>query len=177
MTLANEPSSIATDWPAALTDPRNGVLVVVTARGDSVEVSQRPMIDAEGQTSREWRPVDTDDGIAVTRVSPFPRPYDGSTSYRVLRDGRLEARDMPWSIFYEELVDQPLPIGYPRGRPNELGDQAARFAAQNVLGELGLSTAQVSVRAPWVGRLPNGGDGQKARRARARRRRRRPRAG
>ena len=162
MTLANEPSSIATDWPAALTDPRNGVLVVVAARGDSVEVSQRPMIDAEGQTSREWRPVETDDGIAVTRVSPFPRPYDGSTSYRVLRDGQLEARDMPWSIFYEELIDQPLPIEYPRGRPGELGDQAARFAAANVLGDLGLSTAQVTVRAPWVGTLPNGGEGQAA---------------
>jgi len=162
MTLATEPSSIATDWPAALTDPRNGVLVVVAAPGDQVEVSQRPFIDADARTSREWRPVETDDGIAVTRVSPFPRPYDGSTSYRVLRDGRLEARDMPWSVFYEELADQPLPIEYPRGRPGELGDQAARFAAANVLGELGLSTAQVSVRAPWVGTLPNGGDGQAA---------------
>jgi hypothetical protein len=162
MTLANEPSTISTDWPAALTDPRNGVLVVVAAPGDAIEVSQRPMIDAEGQTSREWRPVETDDGIAVTRVSPFPRPYDGSTSYRVLRDGRLEARDMPWSIFYEELVDQPLPIEYPRGRPGELGDQAARFAATNVLGELGLSTAQATVTAPWVGPLPNGGDSQAA---------------
>jgi hypothetical protein len=80
----------------------------------------------------------------------------------VLRDGRTEARDMPWSIFYEELVDQPLPIEYPRGRPGELGDQAARFAATNVLGELGVSTAQVTVSAPWVGTLPNGGDGQAA---------------
>jgi hypothetical protein len=162
MTLANEPSSIATDWPVALTDPRNGVLVVVAAPGDSVEVSQRPMIDAEGRTSREWRPVETVDGVAVTRVSPFPRPYDGSTSYRVLRDGRLEARDMPWSIFYEDLADQPLPIEYPRGRPGELGEQAARFAVATVLGELGLSTAQVTVAAPWVGGIPSSGVGEAA---------------
>ena len=162
MTLANEPSTVATDWPAALTDPRNGVLVVVAAPGDSVEVSQRPTIDAEGQTSREWRPVETENGVAVTRVSPYPRAYDGSTSYRVLRDGRLEARDMPWSVVHEGLDDQSLPIDYPSGRPGELGDRAARSAAATVLAELGLSTAQVSVRAPWVGALPDGGDAQAA---------------
>lgn len=162
MTPATEPSSIATDWPLGLTDPRNGVLVVVAAPGDEVEVSQRPLIDAEGATSREWRPVETEDGIAVTRVSPFPRASDSSTSYRVLRDGRLEARAMPWSIFYEDLAEQPVPIQYPRGRPSALGEQAAQFAASAVLGELGLSPAQATVTAPWVGSVPEGGVAQAA---------------
>lgn len=156
MTLASGPNGIAGDWPVALTDPRSGVLVVVARPGDGVEVSQRPMVDAEGQTTREWRRVETDDGVAVTRVSPFPRAYDGSTSFRVVRGDRLEARDMPWSVVDEGLVEQPLPIEYPRGRPNALGERAAQFAAANVLGELGLSPAQVTITAQWVGSVPTG---------------------
>jgi hypothetical protein len=161
MTLASGPMSIATDWPIALTDPRNGVLVVVAAPGDVVEVSRRPEIGADGSTTREWRPVETDDGIAITSVSAFPRPYDGSTSYRVLRNGRTEARDMPWSIYSEELSED-LTIEYPRGRPSELGEQAARFAAQNVVSELGLSAPQVQITAQWVGPVPPGEVGQAA---------------
>lgn len=156
MTLASGPNGVASDWPVALTDPRNGVLVVVAAPGDTVEVSPRPLIDADGRTSREWRPVDTVDGIAVTRVSPFPRGQDGSTSYRVMREGRLEARDMPWSVVDEGLLAQPVPIAYPRGRPDPLGEQAAQFAAGSVLGELGLSAPQVTVTAQWVGSVPIG---------------------
>jgi hypothetical protein len=156
MTPATGPNGIAGDWPVALTDPRSGVLVVVAAPGDTVEVSQRPLIDADGRTTREWRPVETDDGVAVTRVSPFPRPYDGSTSYRVMRGGRLEARDMPWSVLDQTLEEQLLPIEYPRGRPNALGEQAAQFAASSVLSELGLSPAQVTVTAQWVGSVPSG---------------------
>ncbi len=162
MTLAIEPSSIAADLPVALTDPRSGVLVVVAAPGDAVEVSDRPLVDRDGRTTREWRPVETVAGIAVTRIAPFPRGHDGSTSYRVLRDGQNTARDMPWSILHEDLLDQPLPIRYPRGEPSALGGRAARYAAANVLSELGLSAGQVMVTAPWVGSIPPGGVGQAA---------------
>jgi hypothetical protein len=161
MTLASGPNSIATDWPVALTDPRTGALVVVAAPGNEVEVSHRPLIDADGRTSRQWRQVETDDGVAVTRISPFPRAYDGSTSYRVLRGGRLEARDVPWSLHAEDLGEE-LPVEYPRGRPSELGEQAARYAAENVLQELGLSGSDVTITAQWVGGVPADERGQAA---------------
>lgn len=161
MVLRAGPSGFATDWPLAATDTRTGALVVVAAPGDVVEVSERPEIAADGSTSREWREVETVDGIAITRVPPFPRSHDLSTSYRVLRDGRTEARDMPWWF----ATDQPgpvVPIEYRRGTPSELGQQAARSAAEHVLAELGLSPAQVDVTAEWVGSVPAGQAGQAA---------------
>jgi hypothetical protein len=161
MTLRSGPNPIAPDWPVAVTEPRTGALVVVAAPGDVVEVSERPEIAADGSTTREWKEVETVDGIAITRVSPFLRPYDGSTSYRVLRAGRTEARDMPWS-FASDQPEVRLPIEYPRGRPTELGEEAARFAAEHVLAELGLSSAQVEITAQWVGSVPTGDAGQAA---------------
>ncbi|WP_324273347.1 SigE family RNA polymerase sigma factor [Blastococcus brunescens] len=92
----------------------------------------------------------------------LPRAYDGSTSYRVLRDGQVQARDMPWSLPDPEHVDQPPPIEYPRGRPDALGERAAWFAVAYVLDELGLPPAQTTVTAQWVGRLPSGPAGQAA---------------
>jgi hypothetical protein len=153
MTLRSSPTGIAPDWPMAVTDPRTGAVVVVAAPGDVVEVSERPQIDADGSTTRTWREVDTVDGIAITRVPPSLWPYDASTSYRVLRDGLTEARDMPWS-FFSDQPSIPLPIEYPRGRPSENGEQAAQSTAQNMLAELGLSPAQVEITAQWVGGVP-----------------------
>ncbi|TFV65939.1 UNVERIFIED_ORG: hypothetical protein E4P37_08310 [Bacillus sp. AZ43] len=161
MAMVLEPSTVATDWPLALTDPRNGALVVVAAPGDVVEVSRRPQIGADGETTREWLELDTEDGIAIAQVSPFPRPYDGSTSYRVMRQGRIEARDMPWSIPRDD-AGQAATVSYPRGRPSELGERVAGYAVERVLAELGLSAAEVRVSAPWVGPVPAGGPGQAA---------------
>jgi hypothetical protein len=161
MNLRSGPSIISPAWPLAITDPRTGALVVVAAPGDVVEVSERPEVDADGSTTREWTEVETVDGIAITRVSPFVRPYDASTSYRVLRNGRIEARDMPWS-FRSEQPAPSAPIAYPRGRPSEVGQQVAAYAAEHVLAELGLSPAQVEITAQWVGSVPAGGAGQAA---------------
>lgn len=161
MTLRSGPNGFGPDWPLAVTDPRTGAVVVVAAPGDVVEVSARPEIGADGRTKREWQEVETVDGIAITRVSPFLRSYDASTSYRVLHDGRTEARDMPWSFFSDQPAT-PVPIEYPRGRPSEVGEQAARYAAEHVLGELGLSPAQVEITAQWVGSVPAGDAGQAA---------------
>jgi hypothetical protein len=162
MTLRSGPNGIAPDWPVAATDPRTGDLVVVAAPGDVIEVSERPVIAADGSTSREWQEPATVDGVAVTRVSPFVRPYDASTSFRVLRDGRTEVRDVPWSFDPGTIPTRPLPVEFPRGRPSELGERAARDAAESVLAELGLSPAQVQIAAQWVGSVPAGEAGQAA---------------
>jgi hypothetical protein len=161
MTLRNSPSGIPPDWPMAMTDPRTGAVVVVAAPGDVVKVSERPRLEANGGITREWREVETVDGIAITRVSPSRHFYDASTSYRVLRHGRTEARAMPWS-FVSDQPGAPVPIEYPRGRPSEGGEQAAQNAAQNILAELGLSPAEVEITAPWVGSLAPGDAGQAA---------------
>ncbi len=161
LTIGGGPGSIAPDWPLALTDPRTGTLVVVAARGDVVEVSERPEIAADGSTAREWRTVDTEDGVAVTRVPPSELGYDAATSFRLLRDGRIRARDAPWNV----LRDEPwpdVPIDYPRGRPAEVGERVAGHAAQSVLLELGRAPADVAVAAQWVGSVPAGGEGQAA---------------
>jgi hypothetical protein len=161
MTSAVGPYPVGTDWPLALTDPRTGALVVVAAPGDEVEVSERPLIDADGRTSREWRQLDAEDGVAVTRIPPVPRAVDASTSYRVLRGGRLQARDTPWSLFAGEPGAE-LSVGYLRGPPGELGELAARYAAEGVLRELGLPGGQVTITAQWVGSVPAGGAGRAA---------------
>jgi hypothetical protein len=161
MTMRLGPGGIGPDWPLAATDPRTGALVVVAAAGDVVQVSDGPEIGRDGSTTREWREVETVDGIAVTQVAAAPRPFDAATSYRVLRDGRIEARDMPWS-FVTDQPPTPVPVQYPRGRPSEVGERAARFAAEHVLAEVGLSPAQVEVTAQWVGSVPAGEAGQAA---------------
>jgi hypothetical protein len=161
MTMRTLPNGISTDWPIAVTDPRTGFLVIVAAPGDVVEVSERPDITADGSTTREWQQVETVDGIAITRVSPFLASYDASTSYRVLRNGRIEARGMPWS-FAADQPSEPLPIEYPRGRPSGLGERAARLAAEHVLAELRLSAGQVDITAHWVGDVPGADGGQAA---------------
>lgn len=162
MTSVIGPQAVAGDWPVGLSDPRSGTLVVVAAPGDDVEVSRRPLVGADGRTSRDWRPVPTDDGVAVTQTLPLPRAYDGSTSYRVLRDGQIQARDMPWSLPAPELVDQPPAIDYPRGRPDALGERVAWYAVAHALNELGLPPAQTTVTAQWVGSLPSGPAGRAA---------------
>jgi hypothetical protein len=161
MRLRSGPSAIVSDWPLAAVDPRTGALVVVAAPGDVVEVSERPEIAADGNTTRTWQEVETVDGIAITRMPPSLQPYDAATSYRVLRNGRTEARDMPWSFASEE-PGVPVPVEYPRGRPSALGEQAANIAAQHALAELGLDPDQVEITAQWVGSVPAGDVGQAA---------------
>jgi hypothetical protein len=68
---------------------------------------------------------------------------------------------MPWSLHSEEPA-VPVPVEYPRGRPSALGEQAAGFAAQHVLAELGLQPAEVEITAQWVGSVPAGDIGQAA---------------
>ena len=161
MQLRSGPSAIARDWPLAVTDPRSGALVVVASPGDVVEVSERPEIRADGTTTRAWQEVETVDGVAVTRVSPSGWSYDASTSYRVLRNGRTEARDMPWS-FPSAEPSPPVPVQFPRGRPSAFGEQAAGFAAEHIVAELGLSPDEVEITAQWVGSVPAGDGGQAA---------------
>ncbi len=161
LTLAGGPSSIPSDWPAALSDPRTGTLVVVTAPGDVVEVSERPEIASDGSTSRTYRKTRTEDGVAVTRLRPSELSSSGGVSFRVHRGDRTVARTSPWSVT-PGTPPSPVPIDYPRGQPSALGATAAEYAAERVLVEVGLPLEDVDVTAQWVGNVPSTGAGAAA---------------
>jgi hypothetical protein len=147
MSLASYPYGLVYDHVPAFLDPRSGTLVVLAAPGDSVEVSQRPDIDADGRDSRAWVPVDTTDGIGVARLAPAEIPWVWSVVYRVHREGRATLSMSPdiGIVSMDEEVPQ-LGIDFP-GPPSEEGRLAAGYAAMAVLSTTGLSLAEVDITA------------------------------
>ena len=154
MTLASYPYGIAPGVVPALLDPRTGTLVVVAAAGDSVEVSQRVDIDADGQDSRSWTPVELDHGIGVAQLDPVGLPWTWATVFRVQRDGRQTITSSPDGILLplqEQVLD--LDIEFPR-TPTEEERNAAEWAAQAALGATGLSPGEVATTAQALVPVP-----------------------
>jgi hypothetical protein len=157
---AIDPVTIKPSWPTELLDPATGVLVIVAAPGDELELSERPQVAADGSMTREFRGLGTTEGIAVTELPTTGLPYGTAARYRVARDTsdipitpRTIARDAPgWT----------LPIDHPRGDPEEPGRTAAGYAAERVLAGIGLPVDEVEVTAQWVGDVPAHGPGQAA---------------
>ncbi|WP_324273458.1 hypothetical protein [Blastococcus brunescens] len=84
------------------------VLVVLTAPDDAVELSPRVEVGADGSVARDFAPVETDDGVAVTGVDR-PTVHGSAGLYRVLRDGAVvESRPVPVSFGGEHVWDPPL---------------------------------------------------------------------
>ena len=157
---AVDPVTIKPSWPTELLDPATGVLVIVAAPADDLELSERPQVAADGSMTREFRRLGTTDGIAVTELPTTGLPNSTAARYRVARDAsdipitpRTIARDAPgWT----------LPIDHPRGEPGEPGRTAAGYAAERVLAGIGLPVGEVEVTAQWVGDVPAHGPGQAA---------------
>ncbi len=154
MTLGSYPYGIAPGSVPALLDPRTGTMVVVAAPHDSVEVSQRVDIDAQGQESRTWTPVEMDDGIGVARLDPVDLPWTWSTTFRVLRDDRETISSSPDGLFVRfEPLELDLAIEFPRSAAEE-ERLAAQWAAMAVLGVTGLSPDDVEMTAQALVPLP-----------------------
>lgn len=152
--LGNVPYGISPTLPMALWEPATGQLVVVTAPGDVVEVSERPQIDAAGVASRSYRPVDTDDGVAVLRLPPSEAPYGGAVSYRVLREGALVVRSWPEPLTGPDPPPgPPPPVVYPRGTPSAAAQEAATGIVRDVLAVTGLQRSEVRAAALWAGEV------------------------
>ncbi|UOY02056.1 hypothetical protein [Blastococcus sp. PRF04-17] len=162
MRPATEPTTLEAGWPSALLDPDAGLLVVVAAQDDVVEVSERPEIAADGSISREFRPVRTDEGIAVVRLTERGLPFGGALAFRA-RNGGPDGEPMSsWSMTVLDGTWGEVAIDYPRGTPDATGRQAAEYAAERVLREVGLPREDVEVAAQWVGSVPAEGSGQAA---------------
>lgn len=155
MTLGSYPYGITPGMVPGRLDPRTGTLVVVAAPGDTIEVSQRVDIDAEGQDSRSWATVETDDGIAVARLDPVDLPWTWSTVYRVLRSGQRTTSASPDGtiIAPEEQVPE-LDVDFPRP-PSEEGRLAALYAATGLLSMTGLSPEEVDISALALVAVPS----------------------
>ncbi len=132
--------------------PGPATLVVVTARGDAVEVSPRLQVGPRGTVSRTYEPVPADDGLAVTTVPVTSR--GAGTSVRVVRDGQAVHRGAasapnPAGRAAEVPSLQPLrPVGAlppPRLVAEALTEVAVPLGAEPAALEPGLL---------WSGTLP-----------------------
>jgi hypothetical protein len=149
--------------PAVL-DPLSGTLVVVAAPGDSVEVSERVEVDADGADSRTWTPVEVTDGIAVGRLDPVDLAWTWAVNYRIFRDEGLVSTAPPDGLLTSMVSPSELPdlgIDFPGGTPDEEGRRAAQWAAFIGLSALGAPTDDTDVTARVVQRVP-GGEGSVA---------------
>lgn len=164
MTVADVPHGIDASLPVARVDATTGALVVVALRGDAVEVSRRPEVDADAAVSRTWEPVETVDGVAVVDL-----PDDGTATppallYRVLRDGAVAVEGGPEGAGTFEPQSQ-VPVEWLRGQPgSSLAGAAGQVPnhAQQVLYALGLTADDVRFAVAWAGALPAVDDGTAA---------------
>ncbi|NEK58862.1 hypothetical protein GCU56_13390 [Geodermatophilus sabuli] len=160
MRLRGVPRGVAGDRPAALLDPLAGALVVLGAPGDVVEVSDHPVVSADGRVSRSYRPVAAPDGVAVVALPPAELPSVSAVAYQVVRDGALLIRTEP-DPFPDPAAPPPppVPIDYRRGLPSATGAQVAQRVAAGIVAQVGLPRTAVQVAAPWVGDVPQDGPG------------------
>ncbi|MCW2579581.1 MAG: hypothetical protein JWR82_1182 [Blastococcus sp.] len=156
MTIAGGVNLVPANWTPALLDPTTGTLLVVATPGEQVEVSEGPEIAADGSGSRDYRQVETTDGIAVVRL-PTRGHSDWASTLRVVRQGRPQSVQFPWPVSEPDSAVPDISIGFPRGEPSPTGREAAAWTAEQVLAEVGLPSTEVEVVAQWVGPMPGSG--------------------
>lgn len=129
------------------------MLVVLVAPGDTVELSPRIEVGADGSVACEFAPVETGDGVAVTEVDR-PTPYRSPGLYRVLRDGAVvESRPVPVSSGSEYVGDPPVPAPLdPAGE--EPVAETVDLALQGALAQAGVTQEQVRLDLLFSGPLP-----------------------
>jgi hypothetical protein len=160
LALQAPPIPVAPAGPVALLDQRTGTLVVVTVPGDVVEVSERPQVASDGTVFRTFRRLSAVDGIAVGRLRPSDVPVTGAAVYRVLRNGRTVAQDLPWTVGNRPGAALPVPIDHPRGPPSPAAELVVLRSAERLLAQLGLARHEITVTALWTGAVPGPGPEQ-----------------
>ena len=114
------------------------VLLGRAAPGDTVEYSARVVVGADGSVVREFAPVETHDGVAVTGVDR-PTVHGSAGLYRVLRDGSVvESRPLPVNFGGEHVWDPPVltPLDPAAEEPVP---EAVDIALEGVLAQTGLT--------------------------------------
>lgn len=155
------PNWVPADWTAVVLDPATGTLLVLPAPGDRVELSERPEIAADGSSAREYRLLETTDGVSLTSMRATGA-YNWAAVYRLIRDGRPQSALHPWPLSSPEVAMPQIAVDFPRGTPSPTGATAAGWAAERILGEIGLRPSEVEVTAQWVGTVPVQGPGEVA---------------
>ncbi|MBB3675390.1 hypothetical protein FHX36_001125 [Modestobacter versicolor] len=146
--------------PVSLADPSTGALVVVGAPGDTVAVSERPEVTADGSLARETTDVPAPDGVAVAALTPLPGAPQSAVRVEVERDGRRVDVAPPVLLTPDGADRAVLPEGTrlrPAPRP-AVGDSAVAVRLATVLGQLGQSPATAQVTTLWAGDLPGPND-------------------
>ena len=148
------PQDLGPYRPASLLvgGPGPATLVVVTARGDEVDVSPRLQVGPRGTVARTYEPVPADDGLAVTVV---PTTTAGSgTSIRVLRDGQPVYRaGVAAPALPAGPVDVP-PLDPLRPAAARPADRLVTEALTEVAVPLGVEPAALEPQLLWSGSLP-----------------------
>ncbi|KQS64985.1 hypothetical protein [Modestobacter sp. Leaf380] len=132
-----------------------GLFIALVVPGDTVEYSPGVALDATGTAVREWRTVESADGVLVG-----PAGKGGTTaSYRVVRpDGSQAEVGEAWGAFgwSGDPVTGPAPPAL-RAGPGRDPVQAQVFTAalHEVLLPTGISADQLRVSVLWSGEVPS----------------------
>lgn len=151
MRLDSVPYGVDPDLPLARSDGSTGALVVLAAPGDTVEVSARPDVAADGSVSRVYEPVDAPDGVAVTALPSTTGTW--AARYRVERAGAAVVQSTPDGVAGAQQTLADVPVDWLRGRPTPGDDPMVRSAIDGVLVETGLTAGDVTATGLWIGEV------------------------
>ncbi len=155
MVVQDVPHGVDPTRPLGYSDADTGAVVVITAPGDVVEVSERPQIAADATVTRTYTPVEAPEGVAVLALAPTGVDLGRALSYRVLRDGVVLTTTGPDGRADPEDV-VPLPTAtWARARPTPSpADGMTTSMMQTVLSSTGLPAAEVAFTVLWSGDVP-----------------------
>ncbi|SDX84924.1 DNA-directed RNA polymerase specialized sigma subunit, sigma24 family [Modestobacter sp. DSM 44400] len=149
------PPGLGRDRPLTLVlgGPGPATLVVLAARGDQVEVSDRLMTGPRGTVGRSYEAVETLDGVAVV---PVRTTLGGTaTSVRVLRGGEVVDRSgVDWlGAVPGRSADVPplVPLRPVAGPPD---DRLVSTAVNGLAVPLGAEPGELQPELVWAGALP-----------------------
>ena len=135
-----------------------GALLVLARPGEQVQVAQRAVVDADGSVRREYAPVPTVDGVAVTEVDSTTEAGIAAR-YRVLRDGAVVAEGMPAALSWPSRTFDPPELTALRPGSSEPDPTAVDQAITEVAGPTGLDEDTLDPVLLWSGPLPAPGGG------------------
>ena len=158
--VASLPVDLGLDRPASLVvgGPGPASLLVVAARDDRIEVSDRLRIGPRGTVGRTYEAVDAPDGVAVVPVVTTARGT--AVSVRVLAEGEVVHRsgaDWPGAGSPGPV---PLPAADPLRPATVLPDDGLVATALTTLAvPLGVEPDALEAELVWSGALPDGRPG------------------
>ncbi|NYJ06732.1 hypothetical protein [Petropleomorpha daqingensis] len=156
LSLASTPNGHPVDQPFAVQDAETGALLVVSAPGDTIEVSERPAYEADGTERRTWDEATGADGIALVQVDRLRVPGTTPVQYRVFRD-RMEVPSTRGPDVVGGVEEADLALATVHGPLLDEGE--AQRSAAWLLSPLGLDQGEPDATVVWQGHVPGPDDG------------------